>query len=172
MQQFLGEIQIYGGTWAPTGWAFCDGQLLDVKKYSALFSLLGTIYGGDGRNTFALPDLRGRVAIGEGQGIGPDMTNHALGTAGGQNTVDLSAMHTPIHSHTLIGRAQAASTPNAGVLADASIYSATTTGALVALDSESLVPVPATAAEPHENRQPFQAVNFIIALDGIYPQRS
>jgi microcystin-dependent protein len=132
---FIGEIKMFAGDFAPRGWAFCDGQLLAISQNDALFSLLGTIYGGDGRTTFGLPDLRGRVPIHEGNG--PGLSTHPLGSRGGSETNSHSFL--PIRGDT------------------------SATGA-----SNSAV----ADASPENNMQPYLAINFIIALVGIYPSRN
>lgn len=172
MDPFLGEIILFAGNFAPRGWAFCDGQLLPISQYSALFSILGTTYGGDGRTTFALPDLRGRVPI--HQGRGPGLSDYRLGAKGGQEHVTLTTNQIPSHSH---GVNAVSATGN-----DASPqnnYLANTTG----LDREYSNSTPdirmsanmisnTGGGQSHENRQPFLALNYIIALQGVFPSRS
>lgn len=158
---YLGEIRLFGGNYAPLGWAVCAGQLLPVAQYDALFTLLGTTYGGDGQTTFGLPDLRGRVPVHQGP-------LHTLGEQGGQETVTLLAGQMPAHSHVAQGSTAAAQSgaPAGRVLAATSaapVYS--TTGSTTSLGLTSA----AGGNQPHENMQPFLALQFIIALEGIYP---
>ena len=169
-EPFVGEIRMFAGNFAPRGWAFCDGQLLAVSQNDALFSLLGTIYGGDGRTTFGLPDLRGRIPIHAGHG--PGLSERRLGAKGGAETVTLTVNQMPSHTHAMqasTGLAQD-STPQGRVLAR-------TTGvdlyigdpALENMNSESITNV--GGSRSHTNLMPFLCVHFIIALVGIYPSR-
>ena len=167
MDPFLGEIRMFGGNFAPQDWAICAGQLLSISQNDALYALLGTTYGGDGINTFALPDLRGRVPIHRG-------SNYALGQAGGVETVTLSAAQLPAHSHAVA----CASTPADGnnpagkVLADnANLTPYSSAGPAAAMNA-GVVTIAQGGGQPHDNMVPFQAVNFIIALVGIFPPRS
>ena len=173
---FVGEIRMFAGNFAPRSWAFCDGQLLAVSQNDALFSLLGTIYGGDGRTTFGLPDLRGRVPLHAGQG--PGLTNRRLGSKGGSETVTLTTNQIPSHRHTL------SATPNAGD----SMSPVNKVPALTPLASGAGRPwysdetpdtqMSSTAftnsggSRSHINEMPTLCVNFIIALFGIYPSRN
>lgn len=167
---FIGQITMFAGNFAPRGWALCDGQLLQISQHSALFSILGTIYGGDGRTTFGLPDLRGRVAIHAGSG--PGLTPRQLGRKSGTETVTLNANQIPAHTHNMRGNSGAPdeSNPQGGVPAN----SAATGEDLY--NSASNVNMGATANaggnQSHENMQPFQCVNFIIALTGVFPSRN
>ena len=167
---FIGEIRLFGGNFAPQGWAFCSGQLQAINDNTALFSLIGTTYGGDGQSTFALPDLRGRVPIHQGQGAG--LSSRILGTTGGCESVTLTLAQMPVHSHQLNASAMAASAAAGpgGVLATATtqIYGTGTPTTL--MDAAEVTPVGSN--QPYENMAPFQAVNFIIALLGIFPSRS
>jgi microcystin-dependent protein len=158
--QFIGEIRMFAGNFAPREWAFCDGRLLPISQNQALYSILGTTYGGDGRENFALPDLRGRVALHPGNG--PGLTERRLGDEGGAEQVTLSEAEMPEHSHgvTSAGDGQ-------------------TIRSLSYFGTEKEVPQktteisePAGGGQPHDNMPPFQAVNFIIAIQGIYPSRS
>lgn len=181
MEPFIGQITIFAGNFAPRSWAFCDGTLLPISQYTALFSILGTTYGGDGRTTFALPDLRGRVPISPGQG--PGLSDYRLGQRGGVEDVTLNITQVPSHNHNLNA------SPNAGT-------SATPTGNFIAkhqvtvergntVDGDSFTPdstglgsmntgsISNTGgSQSHENRPPFLAINYIIALQGIYPSRN
>ncbi|MFQ6030154.1 MAG: phage tail protein [Dehalococcoidia bacterium] len=170
--QFLGEIRMFGGTFAPAGWALCDGQLLSVAQNNALFSLFGTLYGGDGRTTFGLPELRGRVPI--HYGSGPGLTNRPLGQRAGSETAAVAnANEVPSHTHTLRASDGTAgrSNPQDNVLAVSSnidLYSGDPPD--VDLAAQAILAAGGSGAA-HENLQPFQAVNFIVALAGVYPSR-
>jgi len=170
-EPFVGEIRIFAGNFAPRGWAFCDGQLLAVSQNDALFSLLGTIYGGDGRTTFGLPDLRGRVPIHSGSG--PGLTPRNIGSRGGSEQVVLTVNHLPSHNHP----AKTASGGNAAT--PVGNYWSTDPGGNSAGyhtghdDSAMAANVIGNSggSQPHTNLQPFLCVHFIIALFGIYPSR-
>jgi microcystin-dependent protein len=167
-EPFVGEIRMFAGNFAPRGWAFCDGQLLPVEQYDALFSLLGTIYGGDGRTTFALPDLRCRVPIHSGGG--PGLTQRNLGDKSGAEAVAITANQLPSHSHTLEASSDAAdvNAPQGKVLSKP-------TGNFY-VENPSVNMHPSTignvgASQGHNNTMPSLCVHFIIALFGIYPSR-
>jgi microcystin-dependent protein len=168
---FIAEIRLFAGNFAPRGWAFCNGQILSIAQNTALFALLGTTYGGNGQTTFALPDLRGRVPISPGQG--PGLSSYFLGQTGGQETVTLNTQQMPSHSHgaAASGEGGTAATPNGGVWAGStardSIYAAT------ANTTMSPAAIAATGGgQPHPNMPPYQAINYIIALEGIFPSRN
>ncbi|MEM1056948.1 MAG: tail fiber protein [Bacteroidota bacterium] len=166
---FIGSVGMFAGNFAPRGWAFCHGQLLPISSNSALFSILGTTYGGDGRSTFALPDLRGRVPI--QQGSGPGLANYSLGAKGGQETVTLNQAQIPAHTHNLsneadlVPRAGFATVGNSG---PTYIVASHTSGDAAFTESTTS----AGGGQAHENRQPYLALNFIIATQGTYPSRS
>ncbi|PCJ07441.1 MAG: phage tail protein [Rhodobacteraceae bacterium] len=166
---FIGEIIMFGGNFAPRDWALCDGQLLAITSNSALYSILGTTYGGDGRNTFGLPDLRGRVPMHAGSG--PGLTSRPLGQTGGEQTVTLGITQIPPHTHKPRATDQQANEqlPGAHVMGDDGnaipIYSNTPT-------TEMQDTTSAGGGQAHDNMQPYQVVNFIIALQGTYPSRS
>ena len=173
---FLGEIMAFGGNFAPRGWAKLDGQLLAISSNSALFSILGTTYGGDGRTTFALPDLRGRVAIGPRQG--PSLSNRSLGEKGGFENVSLSLTEMPIHTHTLhastnmpAGIMQGTNPTNRvfGQPPSAEIYS-TVDSAEVAMSPAAIGN--AGSGQGHNNQQPSRVLNYIICLQGTFPSRN
>ena len=171
-QPFIGEIRMFGGSFAPRSWAFCNGQLLAIAQNDALFSLLGTTYGGDGQNTFALPDLRGRIPVHRGQGSG--LSPYDLGQVGGVESVTLLTQQLPAHSHAFVASTAAASPtsePGGSVTAAASapLY-VEPSGALAGMSSQAITPVGGT--QPHGNVAPFQCVSFIICLEGIYPSRN
>jgi microcystin-dependent protein len=174
MDPFIGEITMVGFNYAPVGWAFCDGSLLPIQQYQALFSLIGTTYGGDGQTTFALPNLRGRVPIHAGQGAG--LSSRALGTTGGEENVTLQPSQLPAHTHPLVANQAAATTTS---LKDAQPFQSPQpiygTGTPVKLNAQSITPSITSAGggnqQAHENRQPYLVLNFIIALEGVYPSR-
>lgn len=168
-EPFIAEIRIFAGNFAPRGWAFCDGQLLPISQNTALFSLIGTTYGGDGRSTTALPDLQGRAPMHPGRG--PGLTARRLGQRGGSETVSLSEAQMPNHTHTMLSSIEfpdVQAPGNTRSLARTGIY--TPSANLVSMNDVSL---PNTGgSQSHNNLQPFIAMNFIIALQGLYPSRS
>jgi len=169
---FLGEVRMFAGNFAPVGWEFCNGQLVSIAENDALFSLLGTTFGGDGVTTFGLPDLRGRTPIHQGQGSG--LTNRVLGQMVGAETVALSQAQLPAHYHAVhaISAAGTAADPtNAAWAASTTAENQYSQGLPnVAMSASSTTP--AGSGQPHENMAPFQAVSFIIALQGIYPPQN
>ena len=167
---FIGEVMMFAGNFAPLGWADCNGQLLSINQNQALFSLLGTTYGGDGIQTFALPDLRGRTPVHAGSG--PGMSTRTLGETGGSESVTLSAAQMPSHTHTLRAAAAASTgTPGSTVAlaqtSGAKVYRAPSNPATMGNGLAS-----AGGGQPHDNRQPYLGVRFIMALEGIYPSRN
>jgi microcystin-dependent protein len=173
-EPFIAEVRIFAGNFAPRGWAFCNGQLLPISQNTALFSLIGTTYGGDGRTTTALPNLQGRAPMHAGRG--PGLTSRRLGQRGGTETVTLSQQQLPNHNHALRGTQIPASTnsPSATTSLARSIgglaYQTDTSSNLANLAPQSL---PNTGgSQPHNNMQPYLTINFIIALVGLYPSRS
>ena len=164
---FLGEIRPFGGNFAPRGWALCDGQLLSIAQYSALFSLLGTSYGGDGIRTFGLPNLQGNAPM--HWGSGPGLTPRTIGETGGSQNVTLTQGTMPGHNHAVIASGSTAdqTSPQGNVLADVSIYAAPPLAAQLTPGSVT----PTGGSQPHNNMQPYLAVTFIIALQGIFPAR-
>ncbi len=175
---FVGEIRMFAGNFAPSGWALCDGQLLPIMQNDALFSLIGTFYGGDGRSTFALPDLRGRVAIHKGQG--PGLTEYPIGDMAGQETVALTTNNLPSHTHiasVAIGvsdKAGNTSDPSNAILANTGSFDKEYTyGEATGTLRSANVTVGSTGGnQPVNIRQPYTTVNFIISLEGIYPSRN
>lgn len=165
MDFFVGEIILAAFNFAPKGFAECNGQLLPISQNTALFSLLGTYYGGDGKSTFALPNLQDRVPIGSDWGVG--LTPRTLGETGGAATVSLTEAQTPAHTHTMYasGASAALSKAPGGKLYAPTAQSAYGTGAPVAV--QGAMP----AAEPHENRPPQIALKYFIALQGVFPPR-
>jgi microcystin-dependent protein len=165
----IGEIRMFAGNFAPQGWAFCDGQLLPVAQNAALFSLLGTTYGGDGRTTFALPDLRGRVPVHPGQG--PGLSQRRLGEKGGQESVTLSEAQIPAHVHKALGTNDQATfnEPENALLARGRSYENNPTSE-VAMHPDTISST--GGGQDHDNLQPYLCINFIIALQGLFPSRS
>ncbi len=173
MDSFLAEIRIFPFHFAPTGWAFCDGQLLPISQNTALFALLGTIYGGDGKSTFALPDLQGRAPMHPGQGQG--LSLHDLGETGGSATVSLLESEIPSHSHALQATVedgtQGSLTQGVAVATSVggALFQTDTSGNTVAMNGNALAP--AGGDQPHNNMQPYLTLNFCIAMQGVFPQR-
>jgi microcystin-dependent protein len=169
---FVAEIRIFPFDFAPKGWAFCDGQLLPLSQNTALFSLLGTTYGGDGRSTFALPNLQGRASMHPGQG--PGLSPHGLGETGGSETVLLSESAVPAHSHTMMAQSNPAGTktPTGNAVARPARGTpyAPASANVVAMSSQALAP--AGGQTPHNNMMPYLTVRFCIALQGVFPPRS
>ncbi len=174
-EPFLAEIRIVGFNFAPRGWAFCDGQILPINQNQSLYSLLGTTYGGDGRTSFALPDLRGRTPIHVGSSNG---TLHLLGQKGGEETHTLVVSEMPSHNHPMKATSAQASeeTPENMLLADAvatvkaESNAFAQPGPVVAMASNS--GVNGGGSQAHENMQPYLALNFCIALQGLFPPRN
>ena len=173
---FLGEIRMFGGNYAPRNWAFCNGQLLAISQYEALYSLVGTAYGGDGRINFALPDMRGRIPVNMGQFPG-SQHNYLLGQRGGAETVTLTVDNMPSHNHNIMandssgdagGPTQAIFGPTTGSDPDLLVYGEPTQA--VELNADVLDKAGGSA--PISNMQPYLCINFIIALLGTYPPRS
>ena len=159
-EPFIGQITMFGGNFAPRDWAFCNGQVLSISQNQALFSLLGTTYGGDGITTFALPDLRGRSPM--HAGTGPGLSPRSPGQRGGAEQVALTVAQLPSHSHTLVVKSM-----GSGSAAD-DIVGFNGTGA-----TQSQAPTEYSGGgQPHSNVAPYQCVSFIIALYGVYPSRS
>lgn len=171
-EPFVGEIRMFAGNFAPRGWAFCDGQLLAVSQNDALFSLLGTIYGGDGRTTFGLPDMRGRIPIHAGSG--PGLSTRRLGAKGGTEQETLTTGQLPSHSHT-VQVSTAAGTQNnpsdafVGASPNVRLWRLSSTPPNTSLATQAVTN--AGGSQPHTNLMPFLCVHFIIALFGIYPSR-
>jgi len=174
MDPFLAEIRMFAGNFAPQGWFTCDGQTLPIAQYTALFSLLGTTYGGNGQTTFQLPDLRGRVPIHVGQGLG--LSPYSLGEMAGVETVTLTPNQMPTHNH-LIGcstNGADSNTPNNSVLAAPADATRAPINIYTAAANATMPPTTVSVAggsQPHENHQPYLTLTFIIAWQGIYPSR-
>lgn len=172
-EPFIGEIRVFGFNFAPRGWALCDGQLLPIAQNTALFSLLGTIYGGDGRTTFALPDLRGRAAL--HQGNGPGLSPRAIGQRSGSETNTLSVNQLPSHTHQVRafgGPGNANTAPGNVWSNDAGNQSATYNSGAANANMGSSALANTGGNQAVNNMQPFLVVNYCIALTGIFPSRS
>jgi microcystin-dependent protein len=174
MDPFLAEIRILPFNFAPKGWAVCDGQLMPLSQNTALFSLLGTMYGGDGKSTFALPDLQGRAALQHGQG--PGLSSYVQGQMGGAEAVTLLTSEVPGHGHSLMASTQPGEDPAPGPSealgrsVGASLYHTD-----AAANSVNMAPGalgPAGGSQPHNNMQPYLTLQFCIAIQGIFPSRS
>jgi microcystin-dependent protein len=170
---FVAEIRIFPFNFPPKGWAFCDGQLLPISQNTALFSLLGTTYGGNGKSTFALPNIQGSAVMHPGQG--PGLSLHDLGETGGSETVSLLESEIPAHAHTLRSNTTTGDSPSPAsdttIARPATInaYQTTTNANLTPMAPESLPP--AGGDQPHNNLQPYLTLNFCIALQGVFPPR-
>ena len=174
-QPFVGEIRMFGFSRTPNGWQACDGSLLSIAEYEVLFTLIGTTYGGDGQNTFAVPDLRGRLPIHQGQG--PGLSSYVIGQVSGTETVTLNTLQMPAHTHTVLATTAAATTGNItnaiipGAVSGETMYATDITGGA----PFTVAPVSVTAAggsQPHENTMPTLTVQYCIAWAGIYPSQS
>ena len=178
VDSYLGEIRLFSGKSIPANWALCDGRLLNITSNEALYSLIGITYGGDGRTTFGLPDLRGRVPISQGQG--PGLTARTLGANGGEEQVGLSEANTPAHTHILQTAGTDATTPTFGP----NVVFANATPPTVLYINDGATPVPIVQnpnpdtistgggqGRPHANVMPTMALNYIIALIGMYPAK-
>lgn len=167
---FVGEVRIFGGNFAPTGWFFCDGQLLPIASYTALFSLLGTNFGGNGTTTFGLPDLRGRTPIGPGQG--PGLTSRVVGQALGVESHALTTAETPAHTHALrAASSNGTSDRPAGNVMARSAAAIPHYGATADTDLAPAAVGASGGSQPHNNMQPYQTLTYIIAHQGVYPPR-
>ena len=165
-ESYIGEIRMFGGNFAPAGWMFCEGQLLPISENDALFALIGNTYGGDGQTTFALPDLRGRIPIHQGNSFVP-------GQSGGAETVTLTSTQIPSHSHPLLASGSVANEPNpaGNVLGESSAVSHYHPANPVAAMAPAAI-TQVGGGQPHDNVQPFLCVNFIISMFGIFPSQT
>jgi microcystin-dependent protein len=171
-QPYVGEIRMFAGSFAPAGWAFCAGQLMPISENDTLFNLIGTTYGGDGQETFGIPNLQGRIPLHVGQGPGISQS-YQLGEMGGVESVTLTVQQTPNHTHALIGSSSIGTdpTPNGDILASSSIlvpYVGIAPDATMAPNAIGVT----GGSQPHDNMMPFLVVSFIISLFGIFPTQS
>lgn len=171
MEPFIGQIILFAGNFAPRGWAFCQGQLLPISQHQALFAILGTTYGGNGQTTFALPDLRGCVPLGAGQGV--QLSSRELGERGGSEAVTLTEAQIPAHTHALNASTTTAALkePANNLLAKSRVLpNYAPASAQVEMHKSAISD--AGSGQPHNNMPPFLAINYIIALEGIFPPRT
>ena len=165
-QPYVGEIRMFAGNFAPAGWMFCEGQLLPISENETLFNLIGTTYGGDGESTFALPDLRGRIPIHQGNGF-------ILAETGGAEEITLTTQQIAAHSHPLLGSADIANTPNPGtnvVARSGQINTFINSAPTIPMNNQFLGPT--GGSQPHTNFQPYLCIDYIISLFGIFPPPS
>lgn len=170
-QPFIGEIRMFAGNFPPVGWMFCDGQQMPISQNDTLFVLIGTTYGGDGQETFNLPNLQSRVPMHFGNG--PDGVTYQLGEMAGVESVTLTTQQIPSHTHALLGSTAAATAgnPNGQVLAQSGqVAYMIEADALLAMNANSITPV--GGSQPHENCQPFLCINYIISLFGLFPSQT
>lgn len=168
---YVGEIRMFAGNFAPAGWAFCSGQTLPISENDVLFQLIGTTYGGDGQETFNLPNLQSRVPI--HMGTGSTGTTYQIGEAAGVESVTLSTQQIPVHTHPLLGSTTIANNavPTGNVLGQTNTFDGyQTSDAAAAMAAQSIGPV--GGSQPHENMQPFLVINFIISLFGRFPSQT
>ena len=164
-QPYVGEVRMFAGNFAPAGWLFCDGQLLPISEYETLFQLIGTTYGGDGQNTFALPDLRGRIPIHTGN-------SHVLAETGGVETVTVTVSQMPAHNHPFLAYNAVANSPNpANNLLGLSSQVQMFLGDSPNINMNSGAITQTGGSQPHDNMMPFLCVSFIISLFGIFPSQ-
>jgi microcystin-dependent protein len=181
IEPYLGNVSVFAGNFAPRAWMFCQGQLLAIAQYDALFALLGTTYGGDGQTTFALPDLRSRVAVHAGQGVG--LSNYVLGEMAGTENVTLLSLNLPLHNHSMLSftaKQPASTATTSGVTSPQNAYPAAGTtqffnstdgNNMGSYSSISSTPI-AGGNQPVSIIQPYLAMNFVIAVEGIFPSRN
>ena len=177
---YVGEIRLFAGNFAPAGWAFCQGQTLPIAEYETLFTLIGTTYGGDGQNTFALPDFRGRVPV----AVNPNSYAGVIGTLGGTENVTLTIGQIPLHNHPMLAAdatgttnvpssdvmpAKAADMQFPGGTKQIMTYAKDNAGGKITVNPQSVLPQ--GGSQPHENMKPYVGINYIICLYGIYPQQ-
>ncbi|MET1254972.1 phage tail protein [Aliikangiella maris] len=173
---FLGEIRMFGGNFPPRQWAFCNGTLLEIANYNALFSLIGTIYGGDGRSTFALPDMRGRIPL--HYGTGPGLTPRLIGSKFGTEQVQLSISEIPSHNHSIQASKSSAQSSNPGQDLPASQidgdqpYTSVPTDPARFQTMSSETVSSSGGSQQHYNMMPYQSISFIICINGLYPPRN
>lgn len=167
MAPYVGEIRMFAGNFAPAGWMFCAGQILPISENETLFQLIGTTYGGDGQETFALPNLQSRIPIHFGTGGG---ASYIIGQTGGLETVTLTVQQTPSHSHPPLAQsAGGASAPGGGVWSASATQQNIYTDAAPSINMNVQAITPTGGSQPHENMMPYLAINFIISLFGVFP---
>ncbi|MFT3827588.1 MAG: tail fiber protein [Chitinophagaceae bacterium] len=181
-QSYIGLIGIFAGNFAPVGWLMCDGSLLAISEYDVLFNLIGTTYGGDGQTTFALPDLRGRVAIHQGQG--PGLSPYVIGQRAGTESITFITNQIPVHSHAFVGiagnpgasaNAGTTDTPTGAVpamISGSTFYNSGNTGTTLGTSSLTVNTPPAGGSQPVEIMSPFLTMNYVICVAGIYPTQN
>lgn len=169
---FIGEVKLFAGNFAPRGWALCEGQLLAINSNTALFSIIGTMYGGDGRTTFALPDLRGRVAVGPGSG--PGLSSYRIGEKKGSETTTLTTNHLPSHSHSANGVSTIGNSnePAGKLPAQTGLFDNEYSDAPADVQLNSTMIGNTGGSQPVDIRQPSLSINYIICLQGVFPSRS
>ena len=170
-QPYVGEIKMFAGNFAPEGWSFCQGQVIAISENDTLFALIGTTYGGDGQSTFALPDLRSRVPIHQGQG--PGLSNYTLAQSGGAESVTLTVNQVPAHTHAMrasIGLANTTNPANAIIGASTAVTAFFGDPPTQNMNTAAISSVGGSV--PHNNIQPYLAFNFIISMFGVFPQQS
>ncbi len=169
---YIGEIRMFAGNFAPRGYAFCDGRILAISQYDVVFNLIGTTYGGDGQTTFALPNLQGRMPMHQGTGAG--LSTRVIGQMSGSETVTLTLNQLPQHTHVALG----SGTDGNGLSPEGNVWAAGAGGANAYNNTAPNTPMTAQASgqaggnQPHDNMSPFLAINFIFALEGIFPSPS
>lgn len=170
MEQYIGEIRMFAGSFPPLGWAFCDGQLLAIAENDALFALIGTTYGGDGVTTFALPDLRGRLPVSQGQNP-QTQTTYTIGGQGGTETVGLTVQQLPAHTHAVnvSSLPGAIDSPSGSFFAE-NVQAFSTSPPNGTMASGTILPT--GGSQPHDNMMPFLPISFIISLVGVYPTQN
>ena len=170
-QPYIGEIRMFAGSFAPVGWAFCAGQLMPISENDALFTLIGTTYGGDGQSTFGLPDLQGRIPVHQGQGQGTSM--YTVGETGGVETVTLTTQQMPTHNHAFMASKAggAAATPQDNIPASPPVAKLYRAGTPSDPFPNTLVQ-PTFGNQPHDNMMPYIAINYIISLFGLFPSQT
>jgi microcystin-dependent protein len=180
MEGMIGEVRMFAGNFAPKNWAFCQGALININSNTALFSILGTTYGGNGTTNFALPNLASRVALGRGQG--PGLEEYDLGQVGGSESVTLLTQQIPVHNHLGIGTyappanstSADESNPTGGYMAKSGVgdlYASGSNGSMGATPVNLQIG-PSGGSQPHNNQQPFLGMNYVICMYGIYPSRN
>ncbi|HYE26928.1 MAG TPA: tail fiber protein [Allosphingosinicella sp.] len=171
-QPFIGEIRLFAGNFNPAGWEFCDGQLIPISENDALFTLIGTTYGGDGQETFALPNLQSRIPL--HQGDGPSTSSRIIGESGGVESVTLTVQQIPAHSHPMVvsGNTGTGTAPQNNVLASGSPVSVFRPATIPNQPMNAAAVGPTGGSQPHDNMHPFLCINYIISMFGLFPRFS